>query len=120
MFACHLHLISNVLALSLDKSRVCRFTFKHLPQPLLSLGLLKFSKKTFKKPEKAPPGARGSPNFFGVNIFFFCENEPAVQFQNSNCPPSKIFKKTPKIRPQGARGWGFEFYFFPIIFIIFF
>ena len=26
----------------------------------------------------------------------------------------------PKNRPQGARGWGFKFYFFPIIFIIFF
>ena len=35
----------------------------------------------------------------------------------------KIFEKNlkkPKNRPQGARGWGFEFYFFPIIFIIFF
>ena len=35
----------------------------------------------------------------------------------------KIFEnklKKPKNRPQGARGWGFEFYFFPIIFIIFF
>ena len=31
----------------------------------------------------------------------------------------KNLKKT-KNRPQGARGWGFEFYFFPIIFIIFF
>ena len=62
-------------------TRVCRVTFKHLPQPLKShirsfrnLGqLLKFSKKTFKKPKNA-----------GVNFSFFCENKPPVKFQNSN------------------------------------
>jgi hypothetical protein len=43
-----------------------------------------------------------------------------VKFQNSNWPPSNVFKqklKKPKNGPQGARGWGSESYFFTRIFI---
>jgi hypothetical protein len=53
---------------------------------------------------------------------FLCENKHPVKFQNSNWPPSKIFKINlieTKNRPQGANGWGSEFYCFPRIFIIF-
>ena len=77
----------------LSGTRVCRVTFKHLPQPLKSnirsfgtLGrILKFSIFFFKKPKNVPQGARGGLRIFlGVNISFFCENKPPVKFQNSN------------------------------------
>ena len=73
--------------------RVCRVTFKHLPQPLRSniqsfgtLGqILKFSKKKLKNLKMAPTGAIGGPRiFWGANISFFRENKPPVKFQNSN------------------------------------
>jgi hypothetical protein len=84
------------------RARVCRVTFKHLPQPLTShiqsfetIGqLLKFSKKNLKLP---PQGARGGLQIFlEFNISFFCEKKPHVKFRNSNSPPSKFFPKNLK------------------------
>jgi hypothetical protein len=72
-------------------ARVCRVTFKHLPQPLRShsfgtLGqILKFSKKKLKNLKTPPRGPGGVSEFFwGLISPFFCENKPPVKFQNSN------------------------------------
>ena len=54
---------------------------------------------------KTPPqGARrGLRIFWGVNISFFVRINPLWSF--------RTLTKKPKNRPQGARGWGFEFIF---------
>ena len=74
-----------------------------------------------KKPKNAPQGPRGGLRIcLGVNISVFCENKPPVKFQNSNWPPSKMFKKNLKMAPRGPGVEGPNFIFFPRIFIIFF
>jgi hypothetical protein len=70
MFACHLH--------SSDQSCVCRITFKHLPQPLIShirsFGTIFSTKKTKNDLKIAPRGlGGGGPNFIFLsqNCYYF-------------------------------------------------
>ena len=55
-------------------------------------------------------------DFISYDVDLSTQNKPPVKFQNSNRPPSNIFKNKNK-KKQVAMGWGPEFYFFTRIFI---
>ena len=76
-----------------------------------------FQQKKLKMP---PEGARewGFSEFFGGLISPFLERINPLWSFRTLTDLFLIFQKN-KIAPQEARGWGSEFYFFPIIFIIF-